>query len=1792
MMLLMVLLVPWAANAQGEYEVQIGEGTSTTGYFPFYTLYNYSIAENLFLASELTDAGLLPGEVTSLSWEANNAPGYEQQGISIWMANVTDEALTTTSHVTTGMTLVYTGSVTPAVGWNEFMFNEASFIWDGASNILIFCQRNNGTWNSTVNWKATTGLSFNAMAYRYQDSGAYDVTIGNTMYVSTTRPNIIFKGVASGGDCDMPTAIAVSNIGPYGATVTWEGEGSEWNLRYKAPNDEDFTLVENVTSPYTLTSLNYNTTYSVGVQTVCTGSTSFFKSTSFTTDNPCSAPTGLQASDITHESATLKWSASYPTQESWIVKYKKSADAWEDALTANAADTTLTLNDLEGNTTYNVRVYACEDEAYTQATFTTKNPCAAPTAFVASNITDNSAVISWTPGYYTQESWIVKYKTSAMAWDTAYVQNVTTTTTTLNELAENTTYNVRIYACEDGSPLNGSFTTKYGCSIPTNLMVLDITTESANVSWVPGYQETEWTFMYWKVAETPDTITQVVNAPTIALEGLEISSQYQVRVYNCLDANPLSGSFYTADECPESKVCIGTGITTNGALPSQTYYNYSLSQQIYTAAEIGTAGVILSIDFYSTATERTRNMDIYMVSTDKQTFADKDDFVSVTADDLVFSGDVTFTQNAWTTIELQNFFDYDGTSNICIVVDDNTGSYKSGSNFYVFNAYANQSLYVYSDGTNYDPMEPAFTNMSTIKNRVRLYVAEPTTCDQPTDLAVDYTVGSTEATLSWTENGTATAWQICINDDEEHLIDVTTNPYTLTGLTLETVYSVKVRANCGDDQSFWSNSVSFECTAKFTIGDGSTTNSYLPTYIYYLNSLTQQIYTAAELGDASVIESIDFNCTQNNSYPRAFDIYMVSTDKSAFERTTDWITVTESDLVYSGTVTLAQGWNTFVLDDPFVYDGMSNVAIIVDATASSYQSGPAFYAYPATAQALRVYSDGTNYDPFNPTQYTGTIESSKNQIRIVKSPYPTCWKPLHLSVSDILNHSAVLSWTNGDEEEAWQICFNGDEEHLIDVTESPYTFTGLTPETTYTVKMRSVCSEDDQSIWTREISFTTDVPCPAPTEVSVKPYLNTADVTWNGVAEAYDIEWAETTIPSTADALWLRYDNDTVATYVGSSSAGTWTWGVMYPASMLEGYTYLNKVGVYEESYYYSMESYTVDIYAGGEAAPDSLIATEIVYPMGTSGMHEITLATPVTIDPTQNLWITVTAYGTYVLTACETTEPNNQWVDGGDAWYNIGDLASSLAGYGWMIRGFIDTVPAALTWNSDSGVTSPYTIAGLEAETEYYVRVKALCGGEDGESEWTTVAFTTHSACDAAEDLTATEVQSNFAILDWTGYQSSYNLRYGTFEVNDLSSFTQIGSDYTAADTLVTYTIDLSAYSGQGAIAIRHYNVTDMFRLNVDDIVVTNAGGDVVYSEDFESGEFPTNLVNIDNDGDGFDWDMWNITQVDGNGNPVGNGEYCATSASYNSYGALTPDNWLVIPDVEMGGTLTFVARGQDPEWSDEVFGVYVTTEANWHIPAQTWVVENVTNPYRLTGLTPLTQYEWQVQGINAECDSTGMTAWSNVATFTTTEFNTQTIALTEGWNWISANVEITLANLQNALVATGYTTGLKIKSKGQNTAYQGNKWRGSLTSMDVALMYKVYINTACEITLEGTPIDPADHPITINNGTNWIGFPFDHDMTPTEAFAGFAVNGDKVRSKGASSNYTGNRWRGNVTLEPGQGYIYTSNVSGERTLVYPTGTRTAATAVKTTVQKPTMTVTGTARSSMNTTEFIRNKK
>ena len=166
-----------------------------------------------------------------------------------------------------------------------------------------------------------------------------------------------------------------------------------------------------------------------------------------------------------------------------------------------------------------------------------------------------------------------------------------------------------------------------------------------------------------------------------------------------------------------------------------------------------------------------------------------------------------------------------------------------------------------------------------------------------------------------------------------------------------------------------------------------------------------------------------------------------------------------------------------------------------------------------------------------------------------------------------------------------------------------------------------------------------------------------------------------------------------------------------------------------------------------------------------------------------------------------------------------------------------------------------------------------------------------------------------------------------------------------------------------------------------------------------------------------------------------------------------------------------------------------------------------------------------------------------------------TQTIELASGANWVSFYVDITLDDLKEALLnALGDdATNIKITSQSNGYTYwDGSTWRGTLNPFDVSQMFVIEVTGACEISLEAMPVA---RPITIVNGTNWIGFPFSGSMSLSNAFSGFAENGDKILApNGSFATYNGDNWEGELTeLLRGQGYKYEVTTTGERNLVFP---------------------------------------
>ena len=240
-----------------------------------------------------------------------------------------------------------------------------------------------------------------------------------------------------------------------------------------------------------------------------------------------------------------------------------------------------------------------------------------------------------------------------------------------------------------------------------------------------------------------------------------------------------------------------------------------------------------------------------------------------------------------------------------------------------------------------------------------------------------------------------------------------------------------------------------------------------------------------------------------------------------------------------------------------------------------------------------------------------------------------------------------------------------------------------------------------------------------------------ATISWKGYddCESYDVRYGV--------ANWLQYDDGIYQSRFGTKSPETLTWGVMYPANMFAGH-YLDKISIYETNR--NTEDITVNIYTGGETAPGTLVHTQVVTPKVDFGFHEIELSSPVELVPGENLWITLTEKGIYIMPLCKTSEPNNQWIFYKDNWKNASEINSNIADYGWMIRGGEKIEDATTSTTTEQTIL----LTDLKPGKNYRVQVRANYP-DGGQSLWSDNAdFTTTDTATGIEQEPIAETDGN----------------------------------------------------------------------------------------------------------------------------------------------------------------------------------------------------------------------------------------------------------------------------------------------------------------------------------------------------------------------------------------------------------------------------------------------------------------
>ena len=965
-----------------------------------------------------------------------------------------------------------------------------------------------------------------------------------------------------------------------------------------------------------------------------------------------------------------------------------------------------------------------------------------------------------------------------------------------------------------------------------------------------------------------------------------------------------------------------------------------------------------------------------------------------------------------------------------------------------------------------------------------------------------------------------------------------------------------------EDLNFVAN---FEFVGGIVIGSGDAFNCYLPSDSRYNYSLTQQIYTAEEMGSAGVITGIAFFNNSHAEATRIYDFYMKTTEKATFSDKTDWEVVTDADKVFSGEVTMiGNDWTYITFTHPFIYDGVSNVVLVADDNSGTNTILSRLYCrvFDAPNQAIYVCNDNTDFNPLSPPTSSFSAHamlSVKNQVILKKDPLSDCIRPSHLIATEVGPDFVKLNWIeNGISEQWYVVC--GDRSVVANINED-FILDGLEPETEYTIRVYPDC---DENLMSNAITITTLDACPVPQEVEVGNITGkTATVTWIGYSNSYNVMYRtaayidgmeETFDATSAPTGWTRYSGALNNDGTGPTGASYgWSFGTNQFSS---SHAYMN---IYSTNNYWLVtpsisvgSDFTLSFNAAytkynSTDAPQTngtddrflvLISTDekahwtILKEWNNSGSTYVLNNLPVTFQPVAPIDLSAYAGQTvYIAFYGASTESN------ADNTLRIDDVS---------IGHFVE----AGAWQIGTVEESPCHLTGLSPETLYEVKVQGDCGSEGLSDETEVITFWTLEACPAPSIVSVTNIGGNIATVNWIGDSDSYTVSYreaNTFK-EDFESETSF-ANWTFVSMNTANAIGTS--NGAGRLAVAAHSDSYGFRFSS-------------YSSKQSSETYDQYLISPELTVTGELKFYYKKTNSSVENLYVG---YSSTTSDLEAFtwsnDVVPTQDWQNYTQ-DLPADVKYIAFHYFGNYSYYVYVDDITIGV-CEIPGSDWYTVTTTNgatTVNLTGLTPSTHYEVMVQGF---CDGTE-TNWSEMATFTTEELTTvaQTVELHAGTNWFSTYLDITLEDLQNALnAALPGATSITIKSKNSSCRWNGTIWRAANGFVwDVAKMYMIEVPEACELTLNGTPFNPAEHPITIApNTSTWIGFPFSESKTFDQAIpAGFAVSGDQIKYQNAIARYINGTWRGSGTFngfEPGKGYMYNSVSSGERTLIFPSGAK-----------------------------------
>jgi hypothetical protein len=599
-------------------------------------------------------------------------------------------------------------------------------------------------------------------------------------------------------------------------------------------------------------------------------------------------------------------------------------------------------------------------------------------------------------------------------------------------------------------------------------------------------------------------------------------------------------------------------------------------------------------------------------------------------------------------------------------------------------------------------------------------------------------ITATSADLSWTVDASATQWifEYSLDQSVWNTMNVSTNPYTLTGLTGSTNYYVRVKTICSDGfESVYSNVVNFTTlcpqynipfledfeTTSTTLGCWTVINNNNDGDTWMINTSSSYVYS----GSRSMQIYTDYNSGNNNDYLITPNIILTGNQfLSFYQRARSSGEPNDYKVLLSTTGNNPADFTTVLYSDTSSNTTFEKVKIDLRA-----YTGPVYIAFYIPQGGLDGYYFYIDYV---------SVEN-----------YPPCPEPINLALSYVTENSANFSWTANGSETQWTVEYKLASEStwtvVNNVTATHYTISNLNGSTQYSINFRvkAVCSEIEQSIYTEGL-FNFATPCPA---VSVLPLLEGFEsnvmppACWTAISTNTANPLSIVTTPThNGSGYSFRFNS--------YNSATTYDQYLISPELILNNPIYLK--------FYYSTFGYN-EVFAVGYSTTTNDISSFIYEtPVTSSTTSWVEYMTTI---PANTKYISIHYYSNYMyylyiddvkLEAIPTCF-NPTALTASNITNNSADISWTAGGSEtqWTLE---YKLSSASTWTTVTNINAnTYSLSNLLSSTSYDVRIKAVCSISD-ESPWSNT-FTFFSGCDVYTNFPFTESFEaiSFPPLCWT---------------------------------------------------------------------------------------------------------------------------------------------------------------------------------------------------------------------------------------------------------------------------------------------------------------------------------------------------------------------------------------------------------------------------------------------------------